>query len=459
VTAVRQGQREGVASITPLTGQGEPSAAGPFARDEGRCVSSTGGASALRSVGFSIDWLTVAFKVRLYASVRSSLDERLTLAEGNHGGVEWQVGGLRFLLRPTKNPRTFRFENADVRGMYQHDAPEGWTLELAVQWLYRAKHSLPEIDATLRRVASSFGMVIENRVRRVDLAADWQGFPLGADDGRKMIGARKGRSVDYVQLEAERRYWTEERLTGVTVCEGNPIMLRIYSKSLELSRPGRHHKREPMHDLWTREGWDGSEVTRTEFQLSREALDQLTMRDLGGLEERLDPAWQYCTQKWVRLIVPGTHSRRKNCDLAPRWQAMQRLVFNHTTVPATRVYKRKGATPDMVLGNGMSLLASRGSLERVPEVYSLETGELLDEYQGALVLDEATAQHRLRNRIRVHQLREGAEIFQHYLEKHGGAREALGRYNVKQNAAVARAASIDDDREIEDATLLHKALP
>ncbi len=153
-------------------------------------------------------------------------------------------------------------------------------------------------------------------------------------------------------------------VTGITVAAGNPLMARVYAKDIELRQAGREEKRAIEHRIWSEHGWDGvAPVTRVEFQCRGEFLDEIRLRDPRALGDNVDAAFQHCV-RWLRLIEPGSSSRRTRSRLDPRWVVVTSTEFAHEADPIMRDRKhRGGALPSHVAGAVQSALAANRRLD------------------------------------------------------------------------------------------------
>jgi len=189
------------------------------------------------------------------------------------------------------------FENGDLRGVFiesqSTDAIKpGWGLELVARASYLAGHSLEEVIAELRFWANSFGIVHEERLRRVDLCADFEGMPIRAEDADAFVRPTRSKLTSWCEGRKPDETWSQtyrdagERVTGHTLCPGNALMMRVYNKTQEQRiRHGEkaEKKRQLEEAIWTSNGWKGGNVTRVEFQVRGEACKELLGRDVGRL--------------------------------------------------------------------------------------------------------------------------------------------------------------------------------
>lgn len=264
----------------------------------------------LRLVGSRVDALVIAFKIEVSQSVRDELEERQAIAD-EAGAAELRLAALAFAMRPSRKRDAIAFENDDIRCVYDPRASGGWCLEVVTRAVYLATYSLEAAISLAERLAVGLGTVQGTRLRRFDVAADLSGFPLSNEDALRIVTTRARtdsflvtdpKDIDEAEGELCRSNLREHRsasreVTGFTVAPGNPLSLRIYNKSVELSLPGREQKLAIEHENWRQNGWDGvSEVVRIEFQCRGTFLDEVELRNPHELEGKLDSVWQNVTR-------------------------------------------------------------------------------------------------------------------------------------------------------------------
>lgn len=327
-------------------------------------------------VGRRVDALVIAFQVALSPAARDELRERQAIAD-EYGLAELRLETQCFALRRSRRLNCVPFENADVRCMFDEQGPGGWNLEVVVRAAFLATHPLSTAVRLATEVALALGTIVATRLRRVDLCADFVGFPLRRDDSERIASRARhdvfiGESKDSDEASAElckprvrEHHKANLEVTGFTVAPGNPLMARIYDKTAELRLSGREEKRLIEYANWSTNGWnEADDVTRIEFQLRGEILDELRLRDVQSLEQRLDAVWQTCVNCF-RFGQPDSATRRSRCKLDERWQAVQAVQFAHHASPIKRARIRGGASAEHAMGALISRLASTSRLRRI----------------------------------------------------------------------------------------------
>lgn len=340
----------------------------------------------LRLLGARVDGLTVGVQVVVWR-------ER-ELAWSLSGGAVALGGGVQLAVEP-KRGGCWYGENADLRCLYDPRSPGGCPLEITFAAEYLATHTLEEAWEYARRVGASLGLVGELRTRRLDLAADFEGWDF--EDCDRWGWVRPGRAgvAKFAQfddqeepLDAVTYGGAGRRYTGASVAPGGAVMLRVYDKLAELMRKSPERQRFEFA-RWGRAGWEGeTSVARVEFQLRTEGLKSFGVKTSADLTpRRIDEIWANLAQKWVRLVDVDSSTRLCRCRTDARWLEVQRVRFGHEPVePATRVYTRQGANAKMALGTWLSFVAGEGRADDLLlEIPLLDRGVSDEVARGELV--------------------------------------------------------------------------
>lgn len=398
------------------------------------------GEGGLRVVGRRVDALTVGLEVE---ADRAKLREWFCACSPDLGSAVGAVevgmpgfwipeslggGDSRVFLRLRRlSPSRFAFENGDVWGVLDERKQGGCLLEVSVRATYLAQVPLASALAYVRRIGEALGVVVSQKLRRLDLACDVAGWQVQESERAGWLKRPRSAMGTFASLEDSSRDVVHggaggRPVTGFTVSAGGPVMCRVYDKPAELAAQSPH-KKALEEGLWKAYGWDGeSPVTRVEFQLRAEALTTFELRDPALVEVSLDPLWQYLTREWLKLVQPGTASRLSRCALDPRWALLQKVVFVHEADPARRQYLRKGASAKHALGGLLSFSASKGL-----DFGRVALARAFDGEAGELRAYLATW------------LEAGAEALAAELEREGGAAAALDYLHERAAAAMARA--------------------
>lgn len=321
-----------------------------------------------------------AFRVA-YSFDRISNDVLMDVAKAR-GDANWEAAfaldGVACKLSRKGDAAKVLLQNADMRAAFEINVSDGYVFTIDANAVFLATHTLQETLAMMDRLASGIGPVKDRRLRRGDLAVDIAGWEIRQKDADKFVLPRRASSVKYTDIsdvsDDERpadgklkTYANKRGVTGITVCEGGDIMLRVYDKRTEVARKVSAHKQPIEEAVWRSNGWDGQScVTRVEFQVRGEALKEFQggVRKPERFIEEVDAIWQRLVRQWTRMVMLN-RTRKKRCALDPRWALLQTVVFEHVAAPASRTRVRGGAEPLDTFSRTMSGLAGRAALPPV----------------------------------------------------------------------------------------------
>ncbi len=367
----------------------------------------------------------------------------------------------------------------------------GWTVEIVWYAQTLADWGLELVLRESAAIAALIGDVREQRLRRIDLCADVEGWEIAGSDVKRLAKRPRAKwAVDDAGPEEPtdepanvhgRGELSRRRVTGISVGRGGALMARIYDKRAELERNER--RREAEESRWKAAGWDGLEpVTRVEFQIRGVALAEMGLRDpdavvepVSRLEEyfdargrkrrrkvvtgyrvvtadedgrevqatlvhRLDAIWSTCLG-WVRLVVP--RKSKKGAPVAasrladdPRWAILRAVQFSSTrqAAPIHRHRPRSAASAAQALGVSLSQAGRDGRLRKLSE----------DRFAYP---DDERGESMLRARILALKVDEAARVVEWLLERGEGPAGALEHLAVRSNAARARFRGVVGVRE------------
>ena len=175
--------------------------------------------------------------------------------------------------------------------------------------------------------------VLETKVSRVDICAD-------TDEARFIYGDINGLTTKAKVKElhhADDVYYTGKVFTGFTIGRGNPVLCRIYNKTIEIKRSGKVW----FHELWKSNGWDDQkEVWRVEFQMRRNLLKEFNISSVEDIFEKEEGVWAYLTKEWliIRSRSGGNVSRWK---VKRKWKIIQNAI-NKEVTPLVREKVKQG---------------------------------------------------------------------------------------------------------------------
>jgi hypothetical protein len=152
----------------------------------------------------------------------------------------------------------------------------------------------------------------EVRVKRVDLATDFQGWAPGVGDLAGVV--RRADSLDV--------HWGEgDAIETIAAGRSKVVRVSLYHKSLQVRKAGLG---------WVESKWSAVEgyvpslpVWRLEYQFGREFLHERKVEALADLWPVLPALWAYGVGWFsVRTPNPGDPDHRERWTITPAWQAL-----------------------------------------------------------------------------------------------------------------------------------------
>jgi hypothetical protein len=281
------------------------------------------------------------------------------------------LGPHEFALSARSREGWWHLENRDA-AVTIDEGPylDGWAVGVQLRAMTLAAQSPADSAALAGDIASHVvHVIIEQRVRRIDLCADLAGFRLGRIDARQWVacGRAKARKLSPSPDDQMVEYFDGGKPVAFYVGK-SAIVLRAYDKTVELQNDLVGEKRSAEHARWKLAGWNGTQpVDRVEFQVRGDAIKELDdgqLRDPDRFAARLDALWKHLTYKWLRLCVLDSASRRSRWANDPRWVVVQRVTFLEDTGEVARRRRVRG-TPraEYVAAIALSYAAKTGQLD------------------------------------------------------------------------------------------------
>lgn len=279
--------------------------------------------------------------------------EKLKEAAYGTPGVLWGNGVA--LVLPTGKPPQYRyhlkFPDFELYIGIQ-DAPYRSTpnvyvsLSAKLLWHRGIAESVGLIWDVVRGLG---GHVLWVQPSRVDLTADFH-VPGGLelDFLRAFRVPAKVKMIPYLDGDLLETLYVGEKKS--------PIQLRIYHKSLEITR---NPLKAWMHDIWGLENPEN--VWRVEFQIRRQLLRETKIASTEDLVEKTAGLWEYLTGKWFSLrLQDNPNSTRRTVH--PFWRDVQNVAPHFGTMCAV-TRERPTRLPDVsrsmaqIYGNFISMSA------------------------------------------------------------------------------------------------------
>ncbi len=186
--------------------------------------------------------------------------------------------------------------------------------------------SMPSVNDAVDEVHSFlmdiFGPQLLLQAAQIDLCVDVVNFKL-PKDWRMLFTSRARRKQDIAPSEKDQAYYRGRELETVLFSgHGRPVSCKIYDKIAEIKQQSK--KKVWFYDLWKQQGWDEeAKVMRIEFSVEREAFRQMELEDIYDALRNIKRLWAYCTQEWLRMVIPGPDKNRARWETAPQWVAIQ----------------------------------------------------------------------------------------------------------------------------------------
>ncbi|MFH7322615.1 hypothetical protein [Aeromicrobium sp. JJY06] len=167
-------------------------------------------------------------------------------------------------------------------------------------------------------VVETMGLVVDWKVSRVDLFADFHGLDLFAETRWDFVCKGKRRKTFEDGDDLETLYFGS----------GKPVLARLYDKTKETAAKGT----DWWPDVWGPEYRRGEQVWRVEFEINRAYLKDV---GLSSPEEVLDAAgrlWVKLSGEWLTLRVPTEDSNRSRWPVSPVWEVVQAATFGDSAI-------------------------------------------------------------------------------------------------------------------------------
>lgn len=203
-------------------------------------------------------------------------------------------------------------------------------VRLSSEFLWAQPSLLGAISKLQGFTDALFGQRVYLQAAQVDLCTDMVGLELPPVWQEVFITHALGKD-NIEESTKDRAYFGGRRLETIQFSgHGNPIHSKLYNKIKEIQK----HSPDKVwfHDLWRLRGWNGTDtVWRKEFSLERAGLRDMLI-DVAR-EKRLDSVydvpknlkrlWAYCTQDWLRMVIPQSTKNRKRWPTNPTWELVQ----------------------------------------------------------------------------------------------------------------------------------------
>jgi len=219
------------------------------------------------------------------------------------------------------------------------------------------------VEWTRNLLESECGPVLLE-VSRIDLFADFQGWPLNGDDRHEFM----------CRAEARNLFESDEEFNGLKIGkrESGTISARIYDKTIESAKSGTAYWKE----IWGQNFDPAQSVLRVEFELHREVLRQFGVSTPDEVLAVTGSMWHYLTYDWLTHRVPTNDETKARWPISQAWQAVQRARIAGGAIGIERAYGAKQAgvlanlMPSLVgqLANFGALTGAQTTIDLIPQL-------------------------------------------------------------------------------------------
>jgi hypothetical protein len=213
---------------------------------------------------------------------------------------------------------------------------------------YLWSQSTPQdaVDAVHAFCLETFGHDVLLQAAQVDLCVDVVGLSIPTAWRNVFVSRARGKhGIGPTQKDKE--YYRGSRLETLLFSgHGQPVSCKIYDKVAEINQHSPDKKF--FFPRWRQAGWDGkAQVWRVEFSEERECLHEQDVEDIYDALRNLKRIWAYCSQEWLRMVIPARTPNRARWATTPAWKQIQRAFDGYgdrmveTLGPLVREAKRE----------------------------------------------------------------------------------------------------------------------
>ncbi|HFK1531038.1 TPA: hypothetical protein ACGXM6_004853 [Bacillus cereus] len=179
----------------------------------------------------------------------------------------------------------------------------------------------------LKNFLIGFGISItDTKLSRIDVCVDSDETPFTKYDLEKVVTRARGKVNHFVNDE----YYNGSEFSGFTIGRGDPLLARIYNKTLEVKKSQKLW----FYDLWREHLWDDiKSVWRVEFQIRRKCLKEFGVSSIEDFILKENNIWSYLTIEWLTLKIPLLDKNKTRWPLDPRWTVVQKADLTQNFSP------------------------------------------------------------------------------------------------------------------------------
>jgi hypothetical protein len=203
------------------------------------------------------------------------------------------------------------------------------TFQSAYLWSVSAPHlAVDEVKNFL--ITQLFGDHLFLQIAQLDLCVDVMNFVPPKDVQRAFLSRpRKKRTIELSEKHQE--IMNGRKLETVLFSgHGRPFSGKLYDKRAEIEQ---HSKKKWFYPRWKQNGWDEeAEVWRMEFSIEREGFHEVKIEGTYQALENIKRLWAYCSQEWLRMVIPGRDKKRTRWATHPTWTLIQQAFDTYSDV-------------------------------------------------------------------------------------------------------------------------------
>lgn len=213
-----------------------------------------------------------------------------------------------------------------------------WRVSLSAEALH--VHGVAQAIAFWRGIIETLtGAPVTLMASRLDVHADFAGLDITEDDRPGFVCRSDSWNVQGRGTALQTLYLGR-----------GDVMVRIYDKLAEVQASG---KGAYLLGLYGEAGLRQDDtVQRVEAQIRSKPLRQLGVHTAEDAVARVGTVYLYAVDKWLRLTVPGSSTRRERRALDPRWAVVQAAnVAAGASAGARVIAERHTPTLDVTVAN------------------------------------------------------------------------------------------------------------
>ncbi|GGG09642.1 replication initiation factor [Paenibacillus abyssi] len=177
-------------------------------------------------------------------------------------------------------------------------------------------------------------LISGNKLSRVDVCLDSEEISFREEDVKGVVTRATSKSKYFVNQE----FTTGRQFSGFQIGRGDPMLARIYNKTIEIQKSGK----EWFYEIWSQHNWDSSkEVWRVEFQLRRKAIKELGISTYEQFILKQKELWSYLTIDWLSIRRPTTDNISR-WKIKRKWKIVQKAHLDYVPSPLIREVIKQG---------------------------------------------------------------------------------------------------------------------